>query len=112
MSAEDTNDQDIPASTEEGAAATTTAAGEGDGDRSLRKTRVGVVVSDKMDKTIVVDVVRRVPHPRFSKIIKRTTRLYAHDEAGTAKEGDKVRIVETRPLSKLKRWRLVEVLEH
>ena len=80
--------------------------------RGLRKTRVGVVRSDSMDKTIVVDVIRRVPHPQFKKIIKRTTRLYAHDEEGAAKAGDKVMIMETRPMSKLKRWRLVEVLEH
>lgn len=80
--------------------------------KNTRKTRVGVVVSDKMDQTIVVSVVRRVPHPHFKKIIKRTTKLYAHDEKGEAKAGDKVRIIETRPLSKLKRWRLIEVLAH
>ncbi len=80
--------------------------------KDTRKTRVGVVVSDKMDQTIVVSVVRRVPHPQFKKIIKRTTKLYAHDEKGEARTGDKVRIIETRPLSKLKRWRLVEVLAH
>ncbi len=80
--------------------------------RGLRKTRVGVVESAKMDKTIVVSVVRRVPHPKFKKIIKRTSKFYAHDEEGLAKEGQKVRIMETRPLSKLKRWRLVEVLSH
>ena len=80
--------------------------------RGLRKTRVGVVVSAKMTKSIVVEVVRRVPHPKFKKIVKRTTKFYAHDENGEAKEGNKVRIMETRPLSKLKRWRLVEVLTH
>ncbi|CAN5181867.1 hypothetical protein BH23VER1_BH23VER1_17390 [soil metagenome] len=80
--------------------------------RGLRKTRVGVVTSDGMAKTIVVDVVRRVPHPKFGKIIKRTTKIYAHDEKGEAKTGDRVRVIETRPLSKLKRWRLVEVLAH
>ena len=80
--------------------------------KNARKTRVGVVVSDKMDQTIVVSVVRRVPHPRFKKIIKRTTKLYAHDEKGEAKIGDKVRVMETRPLSKMKRWRLMEVLAH
>lgn len=80
--------------------------------RGLRKTRVGEVVSAKMDKTIVVAVVRRVPHPVFKKIVKRTSKFYAHDEKGEAKEGQRVRIVETRPLSKLKRWRLVEVLAH
>ncbi|HRX56611.1 MAG TPA: 30S ribosomal protein S17, partial [Verrucomicrobiales bacterium] len=63
-----------------------------------------------MTKTIAIDVVRRVPHPRYKKIIKRTKRLYAHDEEGLAKVGDKVRIMETRPLSKLKRWTLLEVL--
>lgn len=80
--------------------------------RGLRKTRVGVVESAKMNKTIVVSVIRRVPHPKFKKIVKRTSKFYAHDEEGLAKEGQKVRIVETRPLSKLKRWRLVEVLSH
>jgi small subunit ribosomal protein S17 len=81
-------------------------------DRGRRKTRVGVVVSDKMDKTIVVSVVRRVPHPKFGKIIKKTTKLYAADEKNEAKAGDRVKVVECRPLSKLKRWRLVEVLKH
>lgn len=80
--------------------------------RTLRKSRVGMVVSDKMDKTIVVTVVRRVPHPRFKKIIKQTSKFYAHDEKGEAKVGDRVRIMEIRPMSKLKRWRLVEVLGH
>jgi len=80
--------------------------------RGLRKTRVGLVVSAKMDKTIVVSVVRRVPHPKFDKIVKRTSKFYAHDEEGKAKEGDRVRIMETKPLSKLKRWRLEEVLTH
>jgi small subunit ribosomal protein S17 len=81
-------------------------------DRGRRKTRVGVVVSDKMDKTIVVSVVRRVPHPKFGKIIKKTTKLYAADDKGEAKKGDRVKVVECRPLSKLKRWRLEEVLKH
>lgn len=80
--------------------------------RNHRKTRVGVVLSDKMDKTIVVGVVRRVPHPKFRKIVKKTTKLYAEDANNTAKVGDRVRVMETRPLSKLKRWRLVEVLKH
>jgi len=79
---------------------------------AVRKTRVGVVVSDKMSKTIVVEVERRVPHPVFKKIVRRTSKFYAHDEDGKAKEGDKVRIEETRPMSKLKRWKLVEVLAH
>lgn len=76
----------------------------------LRKTRVGVVTSTKMEKTIVVEYVARVPHPKFKKIIKKSKKFYAHDEDGIAKEGDKVRIVETRPLSRLKRWKLVEVI--
>ncbi len=80
--------------------------------RGLRKERVGVVTSDKMDKTITVSVVRRVPHPKFRKIIKRTSKFYAHDENGEAKVGDKVRIAEMRPMSKSKRWRLIEVLAH
>lgn len=78
----------------------------------LRKTRVGVVTSTKMDKTIVVEYVARVPHPKFKKIVKKSKKFYAHDENSTAKVGDKVRIVETRPLSKLKCWELVEVLTH
>ena len=78
--------------------------------RHLRKTRVGEVVSNKMDKTIVVAVVRRVPHAKFGKIVKRTKKLYAHDEQNQCAVGDFVRVEETRPLSRLKRWRLVEVL--
>ena len=78
----------------------------------LRKTRVGVVTSTNMDKTIVVEYVARVPHPKFKKIVKKSKKFYAHDENSTAKVGDKVRIVETRPLSKLKCWELVEVLTH
>ncbi|MBC7855424.1 MAG: 30S ribosomal protein S17 [Pirellulaceae bacterium] len=84
----------------------------GDAGRARRKTRVGVVVSDKMTKTIVVSVVRRVPHPKFGKIIKKTTKLYAADDKEEAKTGDRVKVIECRPLSKLKRWRLVEVLKH
>ena len=72
----------------------------------------GVVTSTKMDKTIVVEYVARVPHPKFKKIVKKSKKFYAHDENSTAKVGDKVRIVETRPLSKLKCWELVEVLTH
>jgi len=78
----------------------------------LRKTRQGIVVSDKMDKTIVVEYIRRVAHPRFQKIIKTSKKYYAHDAKSEAKVGDKVRIEETRPLSKLKRWRLLEILKH
>lgn len=80
--------------------------------QGLRKTRVGVVVSDKMDKTIVVEVMRRVPHPRFKKIIKRSTRFHAHDEQGEAVEGDKVEITECRPISKNKNWKLTRILSH
>ena len=80
-------------------------------ERNLRKTRVGKVVSDKMDKTIVVAVVDTVKHPLYNKIIKRTRKLKAHDEENTCKIGDRVRVMETRPLSKDKRWRLVEVIE-
>ena len=79
--------------------------------KNARKTREGLVRSVKMDKTIVVAVVDRVRHPRYRKTLQRTKRLYAHDEANVAKVGDRVRVQETRPLSKLKRWRLVEVLE-
>jgi len=79
--------------------------------RSRRKTRVGKVVSDKMDKTIVVAVEDRVPHPLYKKIIKRTYKLKAHDESNECGIGDRVRVMETRPLSKDKRWRLIEILE-
>ena len=82
-----------------------------DNRNSGRKTRVGRVVSDKMDKTIVVAVETRVPHPLYKKIIKRTYRLKAHDENNDCNAGDTVRVMETRPLSKDKRWRLVEVIE-
>jgi len=78
---------------------------------SRRKTRVGKVVSDKMDKTIVVAVEDRVQHPLYKKIIKRTYKLKAHDESNECGVGDRVRVMETRPLSKDKRWRLVEVIE-
>jgi|ERR1700735_4960651 small subunit ribosomal protein S17 len=80
--------------------------------RHLRKTRVGEVVSNKMEKTIVVAVIRRVPHAKFGKIVKRTKKLYAHDEKNQCAIGDLVRVEETRPLSRLKRWQLVEVLKH
>ena len=81
-------------------------------ERGIRKSVVGEVVSDKMDKTVVVRTVSRVPHPRFGKIVKQTAKFHAHDEKNEAKIGDKVRIMETRPLSKQKRWRLIEVLKH
>ena len=76
-----------------------------------RKIREGIVVSTKMDKTVVVAVVDRVRHTRYGKTMQRTSHLYAHDEANDAHEGDRVRLAETRPLSKLKHWRVVEVLE-
>ena len=79
-------------------------------ERSTRKTRVGLVVSDKMQKTVVVAIERRVPHPVYGKMMTRTTRLKAHDEENQAKAGDTVRIMETRPMSKDKRWRLVEIV--
>jgi small subunit ribosomal protein S17 len=79
--------------------------------RGLRKTRTGQVVSNKMQKTIVVQAVTRVPHATFGKIVKQTKKFHAHDEEGKAKIGDTVRIIETRPLSKTKRWRLVEILK-
>ncbi len=80
-------------------------------ERNLRKTRVGVVKSDKMDKTIVVAVEEHVQHPLYKKIVKRTYKLKAHDENNECGVGDKVKVMETRPLSKDKRWRLVEIVE-
>lgn len=80
-------------------------------ERNLRKERVGIVTSDKMDKSIVVTVERRVMHPKYGKFVKRSSKFMAHDEKGEANIGDTVRISETRPVSKLKRWRLVEIVE-
>ncbi len=80
-------------------------------ERNLRKTRVGLVTSDKMDKTIVVTVTDNVKHPLYNKIVKRSYKLKAHDEKNEAGIGDRVRVMETRPLSKDKRWRLVEIVE-
>ena len=80
-------------------------------ERNLRKTRTGKVVSDKMDKTIVVAVEDHVKHPLYKKIVKRTYKLKAHDENNECKVGDSVKVMETRPLSKDKRWRLVEIME-
>lgn len=80
-------------------------------ERAARKVREGIVVSEKMDKTVVVAIVERVRHPKYAKFVQRTKRLYVHDEANDAHVGDRVRVTETRPLSKLKRWRLVDVLE-
>jgi len=79
--------------------------------RANRKERVGEVISNKMEKTIIVRVQRRFPHPRFKKVVTGYKKLYAHDEKGEAKVGDRVRIQETRPLSKTKRWRLMQVVE-
>jgi small subunit ribosomal protein S17 len=80
-------------------------------ERNLRKVRIGKVVSDKMDKTIVVAVVDNVKHPMYGKIVKRTYKLKAHDENNECNIGDRVKVMETRPLSKDKRWRLVEIVE-
>jgi small subunit ribosomal protein S17 len=87
------------------------ASGSSEGRADRRKVREGVVVSDAMDATVVVAVVDRVRHPRYRKTVQRTKRLYVHDADSAAKVGDRVRVAETRPLSKLKRWRLVEVTE-
>lgn len=100
MSEENVND---PAATEAASTATES--------RSARKVREGTVVSNKMDKTAVVAVIERVRHPKYGKFMMRTKKLYAHDEANDANIGDKVRVMETRPLSKNKRWRVVEILE-
>ena len=80
-------------------------------ERNLRKTRVGKVVSDKMDKTVVVAIIDNVKHPLYKKIIKRTVKLKAHDEENQCRIGDKVELMETRPLSKDKRWRVVNIIE-
>lgn len=80
-------------------------------ERNLRKTRVGMVVSDKMDKTVVVAIIDNVKHPLYKKIVKRTVRLKAHDEKNECRVGDRVEVMETRPLSKDKRWRVIEILE-
>lgn len=80
--------------------------------RNLRKTRVGQVVSSKMNKTAVVETVTRVPHAKFGKIVKQVKKFHAHDEENKAQVGDTVRIMETRPISKLKCWRIVEILKH
>ena len=80
-------------------------------ERNARKVREGVVVSNKMDKTAVIAVVERVRHPKYAKFVLRTKKLYAHDETNDVQVGDRVRVMETRPLSKNKRWRVVEVVE-
>ena len=80
-------------------------------ERNLRKTRVGMVVSDKMDKTAVVAILDNVKHPVYGKVVKRTVKIHVHDEKNECGVGDKVTVMETRPLSKTKRWRLVEILD-
>jgi small subunit ribosomal protein S17 len=80
-------------------------------ERQIRKTKTGIVSSDKMDKTVTVAVERKVKHPIYGKFVKKTTKFHAHDEKNEAKPGDVVKIMETRPLSKTKRWRLVEIIE-
>ncbi|HMN47920.1 MAG TPA: 30S ribosomal protein S17 [Ignavibacteriaceae bacterium] len=80
-------------------------------ERNLRKTRIGIVVSNKMDKTITIAIERKIPHPIYKKYFKKTTNLMAHDEKQECNIGDKVKVMETRPLSKNKRWRLVEIVE-
>lgn len=79
--------------------------------RAPRKVREGIVSSNKMDRTVVIEVIERVRHPKYNKFVMRTKKLYAHDEANDANVGDRVRVMETRPLSKTKRWRVVEILE-
>jgi small subunit ribosomal protein S17 len=90
---------------------TTSTAASADGKRGFRKVREGLVVSDKMDKTVVVAVEDRVKHPLYGKVLRRTSKLKAHDEQNSAGVGDRVLLMETRPLSATKRWRLVEILE-
>ena len=80
-------------------------------ERGIRKTRIGVVVSDKMDKTVVVSIKTRVRHPLYGKIMNKTSKLKAHDEENACGVGDKVKVMETRPLSRDKRWRLIEIVE-
>lgn len=90
----------------------TTGAEEAEGkERGRRKVREGIVISNSMEKTAIVAVIERVRHPRYAKTVQRTKRLYAHDEANDVRVGDRVRLAETRPLSKLKRWRVEQVLE-
>lgn len=97
--------------TKPGATPATDASGTAGDERNARKSRIGLVVSDKMQKTVVVAVERRVPHPLYGKMVTHTKNFKAHDEENSAKAGDRVRIVETRPLSKDKRWRVVEIVE-
>ncbi len=90
---------------------TTEATNNTSSERRFRKSRIGIVSSDKMDKTITVTVLRRLKHPIYGKFVKKSKKFHAHDEENTAGVGDTVRIMETRPLSKTKRWRLVEIIE-
>tara|TARA_B100000131_G_scaffold154746_2_gene150176 strand:+ start:109 stop:369 length:261 start_codon:yes stop_codon:yes gene_type:complete len=80
-------------------------------ERNRRKSRTGVVISDKREKTVTVAIKQSFPHPKYGKIVRKTKKLYAHDESFDAKVGDTVRIMETRPISKMKRWRITEVIE-
>lgn len=110
----DTSDNSTPAEEAAPAAvatATATPADDAASARAARKVREGMVVSDAMDKTVVVAVTERVRHPRYNKFVQRTKKLYAHDETNDANVGDRVRVMETRPYSKNKRWRIVEILE-
>ena len=109
-----TNEQDVSTPAETSAGDEPDAPrgpGPAEAERAARKVREGLVVSDKMDKTAVVAVVDRVRHAKYNKFVLRTKRLYAHDETNDVHVGDKVRVMETRPLSKSKRWRVVEVVE-
>jgi small subunit ribosomal protein S17 len=104
-------EQQVRSEAKQGDAAQQTPGAARNDDRGLRKVREGLVVSDKMAKTIVVSLEDRVKHPRYSKVIRRTKKVKAHDEQNTAGPGDRVLLMETRPLSATKRWRLVEILE-
>jgi small subunit ribosomal protein S17 len=104
-------EQQVRSEVKQGGNAQQSPASERNDDRGLRKVREGLVVSDKMAKTIVVSLEDRVKHPRYSKVIRRTKKVKAHDENNTAGPGDRVLLMETRPLSATKRWRLVEILE-
>lgn len=108
---EEQEKQQMPAQTDEGVASQDVAADKADDERGSRKRLVGLVVSDTQDKTIVVSVERRIPHPLYHKVMKRKKRFYAHDQDNEASVGDKVLIEETRPLSKLKRWRLTSIIQ-
>lgn len=101
----------LPAAAAPAASGAPAVSGAEETGRGRRKVREGIVISNSMDKTAVVAVIERVRHPRYAKTVQRTKRLYAHDEANDVKVGDRVRLAETRPLSKLKRWRVEQVLE-